>query len=92
MEWTQAGVCLVRVSMQATTDGSKVSRYQDLQPAECGFLGISFLCSETDEEQLLKRFQSKNVNVDYVEDEVYGRKVMLLRDPQNVPIRIVVTN
>lgn len=87
--WLQRFSC---ICIKAITDGSKVSRYHDLEPAECGFLGITLLCSEGDEEGLLKRFHSKNVNVDYVEDEVYGRKVMLLRDPQNVPIRIAVTS
>lgn len=87
--WLQRFSC---ICIKVSTDSCQVSLYQDLEPAECGFLGFSLLCPEADEERLLKRFQSKNVNVDYVEDEVYGRKVMLLRDPQNVPIRIVVTS
>ncbi|KAL8446880.1 hypothetical protein Emed_004759 [Eimeria media] len=76
---------------EAVTNGTKVTRYHDLEPAECGFLGFSFLCSEANEQQLLERFKSKDVNVDHVDDEVYGRKVMQIRDPQNVPIRIVLT-
>ncbi|KAL8446692.1 hypothetical protein Emag_004640 [Eimeria magna] len=76
---------------EAVTNGMKVTRYHDLEPAECGFLGFSFLCSEANEQQLLDRFESKDVNVDHVDDEVYGRKVMQIRDPQNVPIRIVLT-
>ncbi|XP_026189937.1 uncharacterized protein LOC34619014 [Cyclospora cayetanensis] len=86
--WLQRFSCIcIRAN-----DSSKTHRYRDLDPAECGFLGISFLCPESEEENLLKHFHSKSVNVNYVEDEVYGRKVMLLRDPQNVAIRIVVTN
>ncbi|KAL8270551.1 hypothetical protein Esti_005522 [Eimeria stiedai] len=86
--WLQRFSC---ICIKAVTDGMKVTRYHDLEPAECGFLGFSFLCSEANERQLLDRFESKNVNVDHVEDEVYGRKVMQIRDPQNVPIRIVLT-
>ncbi|KAL8431285.1 hypothetical protein ACSSS7_005370 [Eimeria intestinalis] len=87
--WLQRFSC---ICIKAVTDGMKVNRYHDLEPAECGFLGFSFLCSEANEQQLLARFEAKHVNVDHVEDEVYGRKVMQIRDPQNVPIRIVLTN
>lgn len=84
--------CLLSAITQEVTGGSKVRKYQDLEPAECGFLGISFLCPEEQKEKLLKRFKQKAVPVKHVEDEVYGRKIMLIRDPQNVPIRIVVTS
>ena len=82
---------LLRNFVQVNTGGNQVSQYHDLEPTECGFLGFSFLCPETEVEQLLKRFHSHNIEVNYVEDEVYGQRVMLLRDPQNVPIRIAVT-
>lgn len=87
--WMQRFSCICIKEMAGS---SKVRKYKDLEPAECGFLGISFLCPEAQKERLLKRFQQKAVPVEHVEDEVYGRKVMLIRDPQNVPIRIVVTN
>lgn len=77
---------------QVHTDGTQVAPYEDLEPSECGFLGISFLCAESKEETLLRRIKSKNVNIGFVDDAVYGQKVLLLRDPQNIPIRIAFTN
>ncbi|KAL8439772.1 hypothetical protein Efla_002674 [Eimeria flavescens] len=86
--WLQRFSCLC---LRAPTDGSKVSAYKDLEPTECGFLGLSFLCPEASEQQLLQRLEAKKVSFEFVEDDVYKRKVLLLRDPQNVPIRIVLT-
>lgn len=78
--------------LQVHTDGTPVKDYEDLQPHECGFLGISFLCAESEGTTLLKRIKSYNIRVDTVDDEVYGQQVLLLRDPQNIPIRIALTN
>ncbi|CDJ48359.1 glyoxalase, putative [Eimeria brunetti] len=80
------------ICIKVHTDGARVTPYRDLDPSECGFLGISFLCAESKEETLLKRIEEKKVKTELVNDDVYGHKVLLLRDPQNVPIRIAFTN
>ncbi|CDJ67563.1 glyoxalase, putative [Eimeria necatrix] len=87
--WTQR---FSTICIKVHTDGTPVKDYEDLQPHECGFLGISFLCAESEGANLLKRIKSYNIGVDTVDDEVYGQQVLLLRDPQNIPIRIALTN
>ncbi|KFG33611.1 glyoxalase family protein [Toxoplasma gondii p89] len=79
------------ICLKAFTDKSVVVEpYRDLSPGECGFLGLTFLCRQMNVADLTQSLEAVGAKLEGTHDPVYGCRVLETRDPENIPIRIVV--
>ncbi|CBZ52268.1 putative glyoxalase [Neospora caninum Liverpool] len=86
--WDQkfSSICL-KTSADASAD---VAPYVDLSPTECGFLGLTFLCKKVNEADLEQSLAAVGAKLEKTRDTVYDCLVYETRDPENIPIRILV--
>ncbi|KEP61965.1 UNVERIFIED_CONTAM: glyoxalase-like domain protein [Hammondia hammondi] len=79
------------ICLKSFTDKSvAVEPYRDLAPGECGFLGLTFLCKQMNVADLTQSLEAVGAKLKGAHDPVYGCRVLETRDPENIPVRIVV--
>ncbi|PFH35503.1 hypothetical protein BESB_051540 [Besnoitia besnoiti] len=86
--WEQrfSSICL-KTFTDAATD---LDPYQDLSPRECGFLGLTFLCKKAREAELCSALEAVGAPLKKTEDPIYALPVYETRDPDNIPLRVVI--